>query len=304
MDPTTKKAKQWIDNGKDPRSAHWQAGLEAMLAIFDPYLTPGKLLPVQPLENKDISAYNAVLEKVDLSPDLKAAFLPPSIAGKIMPPESAEELHRIDKEKSSYKILILRSGKEDRILCAEVSPQAKKPGADIFQGGALLGSYDYKSYEDCLSGITQTIRAHMWQKGKWGINQHRRYTMNWFEKVMDLRSGDISVDTNFSFLHSPTLIKGNKVDGIFMLISEIMDHRFADPDSRVKDILSAIQKIDDRQLRDTQLTEIVQSGMLECLNVLREFDIIDFAAFSKKENEQFKNDFSGTLEKLNRRFHS
>jgi len=37
MDPIAKKVKQWIDEKKDPRSAHWQGGLEAVLKVFSPY---------------------------------------------------------------------------------------------------------------------------------------------------------------------------------------------------------------------------------------------------------------------------
>lgn len=38
---------------------------------------------------------------------------------------------------------------------AEISEQAYKPGADIFQSGALLGSYDYENTEDCLDGLNK-----------------------------------------------------------------------------------------------------------------------------------------------------
>ena len=130
MDQIAKKVQQWIDEKKDPRSAHWQGGLEAMLNVFSPYMEPGKLIPVQPLEKDDFPVFKVALEAVDLSPNLTAAFLPPSIAGSVIPPESAVELQRIEKGKPSYKILIARPGKDPRILCAEISEQAKKPGID------------------------------------------------------------------------------------------------------------------------------------------------------------------------------
>ncbi len=37
----------------------------------------------------------------------------------------------IKKEKPSHKIIILRQGKEDRILCAEISEHAHRPGVGI-----------------------------------------------------------------------------------------------------------------------------------------------------------------------------
>jgi hypothetical protein len=36
MDQMAQKVKQWIDEKKDPRSAHWQAGLEAIMEGFSP----------------------------------------------------------------------------------------------------------------------------------------------------------------------------------------------------------------------------------------------------------------------------
>jgi hypothetical protein len=302
MPPISGKAKQWIDNGKDPRSAHWQAGLEAMLDVFLPYLTPGKLVPVQSLEDDDLAVFDAIRETADLSPGLTAAFLSPSIAAKITPPDSAGELNRIEKGKPSYKILILRPGKEPRVMCAEVSPHATKPGADIFQSGALLGSYEYHTYEECIPGLTQTIRAHMWQKGTWGLDEHRRYTVNWFEKVIDLHTGNVRVEDSYSFLHSPTLIKGNSVDAIFTLIFDIIENRWDEPDSWLKEAVSNIKKEKDRQHRDMRLTELVERNILEYLNLMQSFEIIKFTDFSDRENEQFKNEFSRTMNRILAKF--
>lgn len=40
-----------------------------------PYMEPGKLIPVQPLEEGDLPVFLAVLEAVDLSPNRHATFL-------------------------------------------------------------------------------------------------------------------------------------------------------------------------------------------------------------------------------------
>jgi len=112
MDQMQAKANQWIDEKKDPRSARWQASLEDIMELFLPVLEKGRLTPVCPLDEKELSIFNAALERVDLSPGLLAAFLPPSVANLILPPDSAQELIRIEKGKPSCKILILRPGKE------------------------------------------------------------------------------------------------------------------------------------------------------------------------------------------------
>ncbi|MBA3028325.1 MAG: hypothetical protein FP816_05845 [Desulfobacteraceae bacterium] len=294
MDSISEKVRQWIASGKDPRSAHWQAGLEAMMDLFDPYLDPGRLVPLQPLEDKDIPIYKAILETADLSPNLKAAFLPPSMAGSIKPPESAEEIKRIEDGKPSYKILVVRPGREGRILCAEISPHAEKPGADIFQSGALLGTYDYPSHEECVSGLTQTLRSHLWTKGKWSKDEHQRYTLNWFEKVMRLHSNSVPVDHNSSYLHSPTLIKADKIAAIFLLITDYLDKRLNASEGDLHHAVFSLKNMEDKKEQNTLMTELVESSILECLNLMRDFKIVNFSEFTNKESDQFKVEFSRT----------
>jgi len=298
MDVISQKIKQWIDNGKDPRSAHWQGGLEAMLNVFMPYLEPGKLTPVQPLEDEELAVFLAVLEIVDLSPTLWAAFLPPSIAEKITPPESAEELKHIEKEKPSFKILIARPGNEQRILCAEVSEFATKPGMDILQSGALLGTYNFENQEDCFAQMNKIIRAHLWEKGKWSQDDYKRYTINWFERVLDLHKGTIYVEKDFSFFHSPTLIKSNNIDVIFTLIYEIIQRRLNDPADPLKKTVSEIQALSDTDRKTLQCKDLADKVMFEILTVMKECDLVKFDAFSDKETKQFNRESAGTIEKI------
>jgi hypothetical protein len=298
MDQIAKKVKQWIDEKKDPRSAHWQGGLEAMLNVFSPYMEPGKLIPVQSLEKDDFTVFKTALEAVDLSPNLTAAFLPPSIAGSVTPPESAVELQRIEKGKPSYKILIARPGKELRILCAEISEHAKKPGIDIFQSGALLGTYNYDTHQDCLTYLPQAIMTHIWVKGKWSQDEYKRYTINWFEKILNLGKGTVRVEEDFSFFHSPTLIKSDRIDAIFTLIFEILVKRADDPDDQFKDAISSIRNIKDKDVRVAQSNELAERAMLELLNLMKELEIVKFEEFSNAENERFKKEFSRTIQQI------
>ncbi len=298
MEPLSEKIKQWIDEGKDPRSAHWQAGLESVMNVFDTYLEPGKLIPVQPLEEKDIPVFQEALEVIDLSPNLQAAFLPPPVANKITPPESAEELQRIDPDKPSYKILIVRSEKELRLLCIEISPHAKKFGADIFQAGALLGTYDYTDRQECLQSLNKVLRAHIWEKEKWGPEDHKRYTVNWFERVMDLHKGTIAVDTDRSFFHTPTLIKSNRIDAIFMLIFETFRKQAENPDEPFKEKISAIQAIADTNQQTAQCNEMAEKAVFQLLNVIKDCELVNFDSFTDKENKQFKQEFDRTVRRI------
>jgi hypothetical protein len=298
MDPISEKVKQWIDAGRDPRSAHWQGGLEAILKVFKPYLWPGQLVPVSPLEEEDQAVFLSVLGIVDLSPNLLAAFLPPPVAEKISPPETAEELHHIEKGKPSYKIIIVRPGKEERILCAEISEHAKKPGVDIFQSGALLGTYDFENLEDCFTQLNKIIRMHIWEKEKWSQDDHKRYTLNWFEKVVDLQPGAVNVEKDFSYFHSPSLIKSNHVDVIFLLIYEVLQNRFKDANAPLQEAVAAIQAVDDGEVKKARLSNLIDTLVLELLTVMKNCDLLQVDEFSEKEMAQFKQESARTIRKI------
>jgi hypothetical protein len=299
MDPIAKKISHWIDDGKDPRIAHWQGGLERLQQVIFPYMKPGNLVPVRPLNEEDVPVFNAALAVVDLSPTLTAAFLSPAIAGQMVPPESMAELQRIERGKPSYKILIVRPGLEERMVCIELSEHAEKPGLDIFQAGVLLGSYDFSTQQDCLDNLTKTLRAHIWKKDKWSVNEHKAYTVNWFEKILYLgENAGVRVEKNVSFLHSPTLIKGDRVEAIFTLITETIQNRFNDPDEPFIQVLQSIQCTADKDLRTTKATEFIEGNLIEYLNLLRTEALVNFDEFSEKEKEGFKTEFSRTTRRL------
>ena len=299
MNPIAAKAKQWIDEKKDPRSAYWQAGLEAVMDLFLPHLEKGKLTPVHPLEEKDLSVFKAALERVDLSPGLFAAFLPPVVANTIIPPDSAEELVRIEKGKPSYKLIILRPGKENRILCIEISDHAHRPGMEIFQSGALLGTFDYPTHDLCITELTKAIRAHAWKKDKWQRNDYIAYTLNWFEKTEYLGKSDVSVNENYSFFHRPTLIKTNRVDALFLMIYEILHHRFQEDAEDVYKVLTeAGGKKYGTDMTVSASHSLAETSILDLLNIVKTLNLLDFKEFTTAENKAFDHEFARTVRKI------
>ncbi len=298
MEAVSPKIKQWIDEGKDPRIAYWQGGLEAVLNVFSPYLEPGKLIPVEALEEDEFFVFTKALEVVDLSPGLRAAFLPPSIAAEVTPPASADKLQRIETGKPSFKILIARPGKEMRIMCIELSAQAKKPGVDIFESGVLLGTYDFDNPRDCLAALNKIVRAHIWEKGKWGREDYKRYTVNWFGKVLDLQNGKVCVEKDVSFLHSPTLIRTNRIDAVFTLVEEVFRKRANDPDDLLGKAVSAIRMIPDVEARAAQFNHFAEKNVFEFLAAMKKCDVVPFNTSSDKENEQFDRECAGTIRRI------
>ncbi|MFZ2634067.1 MAG: hypothetical protein WA081_14370 [Desulfosalsimonadaceae bacterium] len=298
MDPITQKIKQWIEEGKDPRIAHWQGGLEAILNIFLPYLEPGRLIPAQPLEEDEFSVFTKALEVVDLSPNLHAAFLPASIAAKVTPPASADKIQRIEEGKPSCKLLIARPGKEMRIMCVEISAHARKPGVDIFESGVLLGTYDFDNPQDCFAALNKIVRTHIWEKGTWNRDDFKRYTVNWFEKVLNLPGSTICVEKDFSFLHSPTLIRSNRIDAVFTLIFEIFMKRANDPDGPLREAVSAIRAIPDADVRAAQFHNLAEKSVFAFLTAIKRCGVVKFDTFSDKENERFDGECAGTIRRI------
>jgi hypothetical protein len=289
------KVKKWIEEKRDPRSAHWQAGLESVLDLFLPNLEKGRIIPVREMDERDTHFFNSALKKVDVNPAIYAVLLPRAMADAIVPPDSAEDILRIEKGKPSCKIIILHPGKENRIICAEISDQANKPGIDIFQSGALLGSYDYENTEDCLDGLNKAVKAHSWKKDTWQKQDYQSYTLNWFERVQYLGTSEVSVDKNFSFFHSPTLIKTNRVDGLFQLLFLLLNRQYTAPGYLKSNMVLA----DEIKNRNSDFCRTVaQEHILALLNLVRDLDLMDFTGLSDVENKDFQTECARTEEKL------
>jgi hypothetical protein len=298
MERMTSKVKRWIEQeNRDPRSARWQAALEEIMTLFIPRLEKGRLTPVSPLEEQDLPIFKSALASIDLSPGLWAAFLPPAAAALILPPADAmEELVRIGKYKPSYKIIIQRPGKENRILCAEISEHAHRLGIDIFQEGALLGSFNYETVQICMEEMTKAIRAHAWEKDEWSREDTIAYTVNWFEKVYYLERADVSVEEKRSFFHSPTLIRTDRVDALFRLLTAVLTLRFqADPE---KYSASLPEKAGSEEDRMSDCSSLAESYLLDLLNIVRSLDLLDFKEFTDQEEKQFKTEFTRSVRKL------
>ena len=293
--PPSSKAKKWIEQNRDPRSAHYQAGLESVLELFLPNLEKGRILPVAGMNDRDLDLFKKLLTMVDSSPGTYFAFLPQAIADAVVPPESAEETHRIEKGKPSCKLLILRPGEEDRIISAEISDEAFKPGLDIFQSGALLGTYDYENLDDCLDGLNKAVKAHVWKKESWQTTDYHTYTLNWFERVQFLETSDVAFDKDLSFFHSPTRIKGQQVDAIFLLIYLTLKKRYEAPDF-LDDSPELAEKI---KQKDTSFCrEVVQAHILDLLNLIKDLELMAFTDFSEKENKDFQTEYTRTEDRL------
>ena len=215
-------------------------------------------------------------------------------------------------------------------MCAEISEHAKRPGVDIFQDGRFLGQFDYDTNEICISELAKVVRAHAWGREKWQRNDYISYTLNWFEKTVYLEKADVTVDRNFSFFHSPTLIRTNRVDALFQLLYGVLNKRIREKDPLelkkalhgTKLYLSEIhgaekkeaknaeekgeKKADEaekkqyksRKLRLEAWEALAETYLLDLLNLIKKLELVDFTGFTNAENHGFQNEFVRTVRKL------
>jgi len=286
---------KWIAAGREPGIAHWHGALEATLNSLEPHLLAGRLVPVPSIDKGAYSVFEELYTFLDLNPDLEAAFLPTALGGVLAPPAAVDSLRRVHKDNPSMLLLCRRPGRPSRILCAEISPEAWKPGVDLFEAGALLGNYEYDSSADCIHDLPKLVRAHLWRKAKWTAEHHADYTLNWFTRVVDTGRTDVPVQPDFSYLHQPVLLNLDSVKGVFKLVYAMAQRRFKEGADSFR--TPAGTELD-TGAAENRRHRFLEGRVLDMLSLLRDSRAVDFAAFGPRENEQFKDGFTATVKRL------
>lgn len=290
------KIKDWIAAGRNPGVAHWHGALEATMASLEPHLQPGHLIPVQALDKTSYPVFAELYALLDLSPDVQAAFLPTAMGGVLKPPAAVDNLRRVHPDNTSAMLLCRRPGKHPRILCAEVSKEAWKPGVDLFEEGALLGNYEYDSSADCIHDLAKLIRTHLWRKEKWSSDHYRDYTLNWFTRLVETGRRDAPVQPDHSYVHTPVLLNLDRVAAIFELVYTLaarqLQEMAPDPAQQGDPVVTPESGVAENRRHS------LEGRLLNLLNYLRDSQAVDFATFTAKENEQFKDAFAATVARL------
>ena len=289
------RIEKWIDAGHEPGIAHWHGALEATMDSFKPLLSPGRLMPVHPPERSAGSIFEELYTFLDLNPELETAFFPTAMGGVLAPPAALDNLRRVNQDNVSMLLLCRRPGNPSRILCAEISPEAWKPGADLFETGALLGSYEYDCSADCIHDLPKLVRTHLWRKEKWTAAHHADYTLNWFARVVDTGRPDAPVQPDFSYVHRPVLLNLDTVGAVFKLIYAMADRQFKE---EIEIFRSQAGADCDTGADKEDRRRFLEGRVLDMLNLLRDSRAVDFAALGPRENEQFKDGFTATVKRL------
>jgi len=286
----------WIAAGRNPGVAHWHGALEATMASLEPHLQPGHLVPVQALDKTSYPVFAELYALLDLSPDVQAAFLPMAMGGVLKPPAALDALHRVHPDNTSTLLLCRRPGRLPRILCAELSKEAWKPGVDLFEEGSLLGNYEYDNSADCIRDLAKLIRTHLWRKEKWSSDHYQAYTLNWFTRLVDTGRLDAPAQADHSYVHTPVLVNLDRVAAIFKLVYTVAARQLqeTEPGPAEQGDPAAVPEPGTAENR----RHFVEGRLLSLLNHLRDSQAVDFSTFTSKENEQFKDAFAATVTRL------
>ncbi len=289
------RIEKWITAGRNPGIAYWHGALEDAMASFAPYLQTGRLMPVHALADGDEAAFSEVYALLDLCPVIQAAFVPAAMGGVLTPPAAVDSLRRVHKDNKSRMLLCRRPGLHSRILCAEISKDAWKPGVDIFEEGALLGTYEFDSGVDCIRELSKLVRIHLWLKEKWTVDQYTDYTLNWFTRVADTGRTDVPVQPDFSYIHNPVLLNLTDVEAVFKLIQAVTARQFQESlDSQQTNDHTSILWSTDPEERH----RFLEGHIVGLLNLLGDSKVVEFASFTSRENERFKDSFAQTVKNL------
>jgi len=87
----------------------------------------------------------------------------------------------------------------------------------------------------------------------------------------------------------------SNVDAIFQLIYSMATRQFQEIDPRLQDNPDLAADADEAGRH-----RFIEGRILGLLNLLRDSQAVDFNAFTARENEQFKDAFTGAVQKLDR----
>jgi hypothetical protein len=86
------------------------------------------------------------------------------------------------------------------------------------------------------------------------------------------------------------------MDALFRLLTEVLNLRFqAEPE---KFTASLPEKAANREDRMAACSSLVESYLLDLLNILRALALLDFKKFTDQEEKKFKTEFARSVRKL------
>lgn len=299
------KIRQRVRDGGDPRMAQWQGTLESVVANFAEKAVPGDIVAAETPSPDEIALFDHLRAALDITPFVLVLFLPERLAARLKTTDPIRPL--VSPDILSRKVLITAAASYDRILIAELAEV--NPGIDILENGALLGSYNYGSSDECIRDIPNIVLLHFKQP-RWERSDYIRYTENWFHRSVMAPSPGPPINPNNSYIHHPVLLDLPPVEAIFQLMRATLA-RLCEVPGTVIAMANAANlyaantvEIQKDGLRDgdpnqtASLSRYLESRLLWLLNHLRRLDILSFNAFSDHEQGRFRELFTQTVTEI------
>lgn len=293
---------QWVRAGREPVMANWEGALESTLVTMRPYLMAGNVVTVENLSENDVNLFQALHLTLDISPFVAAVFLPPGVTRSFRTGEIPEKVQRVAPGAPSAMVLVSRVDDFGRIVAVELSSEAHKPGIDIFEGGQLLGSFDYRTPEECIRGLSRVVWVHLKARETWSSGQIVSYTESWFRRSAANRITDLPVTPQYSYIHHPELMQMSLVQAIFRLVRSALFGLLDDPERVIRSASREALPVTREALARRQpeamaaLREFFVTQLVFLLKLLSGYRVADFQALSEHEKEAFYSAFDETVE--------
>ena len=308
IEEISRRVLQWVHDGREPVMASWEGALESTLTAMSTYLMAGSVVTVEDLSEADANLFQALHLSLDLSPFVVAVFLPPAVTRSFSSREIPERLQRVAPGSPSAMVLLSRVGDFSRIVAAEISAEAHKPGIDIFEGGGLLGSFDYRTPEACIRGLSRVVWVHLKARESWRSEQIVGYTEGWFGRCAANRIIDLPVNPQYSYIHHPELLQLTLVQAIFRLVRAALFGLLDDPERVIRSASREALAVTREALVRRQpealaaLREFFVNRVVSLLELLSGYRVADFQALSEHEKEDFYTAFDETVEGILKTF--
>lgn len=306
VEQVSQRIKHWIQEGAALETAQWQGALESMLAAMEHFLIPGAVITAEGLSETEAELFHKLFIALDLSPFVAALYLPPALSGKL---KAKDPMDR-KAENGSHRLIARNPNHPDRILTAELAPEAPN-GADIYQDGKRLGSYDYQSQQESIAQISKLIWVHLKPPRLWRSSDQIQYTENWFFRAAVGGIRDLPVNARYSYLHEPQRLGLTRIEAVFKLMAATLSRLYEDPDQTIAaanaanayepDPLVAITpdglRTDDPAQKKA-LCHFLANQLGDLLRLLHGYGIVDFQAMDPNEEQSFYQQFDQTVARV------
>ncbi len=306
VEQVSERIKQWIQEGAVLETAQWQGALESMLAAMELFLIPGAVITAEGLSDAEAELFHKLFIGLDLSPFVVALYLPPALSENL---KAKDPMDR-KADHGSHRLIVRNQTDPDRVLTAELAAEAPN-GADIYEDGKRLGSYDYPSQEECIAQLSKLIWVHLKPPRLWSSQDQIEYTENWFFRAAVGAITDLPVNTRYSYLHDPQRLGLTRTEAVFKLMTATLSRLFEDPDQTVAaanaanayepDPLAPIEPGGLRQDDPAQkkaLCHFLANQLGALLRLLHGYGIVDFKAMDPKEEQSFYQQFDQTVARV------